>query len=558
MGHGGKETIISDSTVGYIPGASPVKINMPVTQTEFPLPRGETLVSKTDLKGSISYANDVFINASGYSREELVGSNHNLVRHPDMPQEAFSDLWETIKAGRPWRGIVKNRRKNGDHYWVKALVVPVRKQDKTIGYMSVRSAATAAEQGAAAALYQAVAERKSRLSRTTIADLVFRLSFATRFALFVTLMTLLGIAAGISGLNGLTALTAVTCATSFAVALGSIWFMSATISRPLQEAIGYFDQIAQGNLSSDIPVNRPDEVGRVLAGLAVAQTHMRVMIDEIRLGAEAVDQRCERLEQEVQVVTEVSCDQSDRVSRVSGSMDQLSSSVAEVAQTSAGAADSARTTLEVVNEGNLRMELSIAAADQVGEAVQAFGAHIEELSTSIGQIGTMAGAIKDIADQTNLLALNAAIEAARAGEQGRGFAVVADEVRKLAERTAHTTGDINRMVQTIQATTGSAVTAMANAVDRVQDGRGLIEQTHQSFKNITRSSERVTEVTDGIAVAARAQSVSTGEVAANTEQMARLIEMNSASIVQVRDAVGELKRTADQLRDMVAHFQVNA
>ena len=534
-----------------------MKINTPVSRTEYPFPKGETLVSKTDLQGSITYANDVFIEVSGFSLKELVGNNHNLVRHPDMPPQAFADLWATIQAGRPWRGIIKNRRKNGDFYWVKALIVAVRERDQTIGYMSVLSTATAAEKATAAAHYQAVAGNKASLRRTTIADLVFQFSFGTRFALFVALMSLLAITAAVCGLSGLTTLTYLACAASVVVALCGMWFMAVTNSRPMQEAIGYFDQIAQGNLSSDIPVDRPDEVGCVLAGLAVAQSHMRVMIDEIRLGAEAVDQRCAGLEQEVQAVTAVSCDQSERVSRVNASMEQLSSSVAGVAQTSAGAADSARTTLAVVNEGNQRMTLSIAAADQVGEAVQVFGAHIEELSASVGQIGTMAGAIKEIADQTNLLALNAAIEAARAGEQGRGFAVVADEVRKLAERTAHTTGDINRMVASIQTTTRSAVTAMGNAVLRVQEGRGLIEQTHESFRDITESSTRVTEVTDSIAAAAREQSRSTGEVAANTEQMAQLIERNSASIVEVRDAVGELKQTADQLREMVAHFRVH-
>ena len=534
-----------------------MKINTPVSHTEYPFPKGETLVSKTDLKGCITYANDLFIEVSGFSLKELVGNNHNLVRHPDMPQQAFADLWATIMAGRPWRGIIKNRRKNGDFYWVKALIVPVRESDQTIGYRSVRTEATVAEKAAAETLYQAVAGNKASLHRTTIADLVFRLSFGTRFALFVALMSLLAIVAGVAGQSGLSTIANLACAASVLIALAGMWFMSVTNSRPMKEAIGYFDQIAQGNLSSDIPVDRPDEVGCVLAGLAVAQSHMRVMIDEIRLGAEAVDQRCAGLEQEVQAVTAVSCDQSERVSRVNASMEQLSSSVAGVAQTSAGAADSARTTLAVVNEGNQRMTLSIAAADQVGEAVQVFGAHIEELSASVGQIGTMAGAIKEIADQTNLLALNAAIEAARAGEQGRGFAVVADEVRKLAERTAHTTGDINRMVASIQTTTRSAVTAMGNAVLRVQEGRGLIEQTHESFRDITESSTRVTEVTDSIAAAAREQSRSTGEVAANTEQMAQLIERNSASIVEVRDAVGELKQTADQLREMVAHFRVH-
>ena len=534
-----------------------MRTNLPVSDVERPFPTGATIVSNTDLKGNVTYVNDVFIEISGFSRDEMLGNSHNLVRHPDMPTEAFADLWATIKSGLPWRGMVKNRCKNGDYYWVKALVVPVRENNQTIGYMSVRTRPTDAEKRAAAELYRAVREGRARLKKRRLADLIFRFGFNTRFALFVALMVLLTAAAGVAGLSGSKDLTVGIWILSLVTALGSMLFMSATIARPLQEASGYFDQISQGNLLSEIPVHRPDEVGRVLAGLAIAQTHMRVMIDQIRLGAQAVEERSEHLEREVAHVTEVSSDQAGRISQVSNAMDELSSSVAVVAQTDATAADSARSTQDVVDEGNSRMQKNIAAADQVAQAVQASGKHIGELNVSIGQIGAMAGAIKEIADQTNLLALNAAIEAARAGEQGRGFAVVADEVRKLAERTATTTGEINRMVESVQTTTRATVTAMDRAVTLVREGRELTEQTHQSFQEITRSSRHVTEISESIADAAKEQSAATGEVAANTEQMAQLVERNNASIVELRDAVSELKQTADGLRDMVAHFRAD-
>lgn len=116
-----------------------MKINLPVTQNEVAYPRGHYLVSKTDLKGTITHANDAFVEISGYSRLELIGKSHNIVRHPDMPPEAFADLWRTVKNGLPWHGVVKNRCKNGDYYWVKAFVVPVRKSGQTVGYMSVRT-----------------------------------------------------------------------------------------------------------------------------------------------------------------------------------------------------------------------------------------------------------------------------------------------------------------------------------------------------------------------------------------------------------------------------------
>ena len=535
-----------------------MKINLPVTNVEHPFPKGEAIVSKTDLKGMITHANDAFVETSGFSRKELVGENHNVVRHPEMPPEAFADLWATIAAGNPWRGIVRNRRKNGDHYWVKALVVPVRKHDQTVGYMSVRTEATAEEKAEAGDLYRNVMAKRARLKRVRLADFLPASSFNVRYGLFVATMSLLSVGSGVAGLAGASGLAVLACAASFALAITSAVFMALTVNRPLEQAVGYFDQMAQGNLDNEIPVDRPDEVGRVLAGLATAQAHMRVMIDEIRISAKAVDRRCEQLENEVRRATGLSGDQADRVRQVSAAMDEVSASVTEVAQTAAGAADSAKKTLEVVNEGNQRMTRSMEATDQVAAAVQASGQQIDRLSQSIDRIGTVTRVIKDIADQTNLLALNAAIEAARAGEQGRGFAVVADEVRKLAERTANSTGDISRMVAEIQATTRSAVAAMENAVQRVSQGRGLIEETHESLQRITALSESVTGMSDCIAHAAREQSLATEEVARNAEQMSQLIEENGASVAQVSDAVGELRRTAGQLREAIEHFGTHA
>src|SRR5574343_348263 len=127
--------------------------NMPVLDEEILVPAGVSLVSKTDLHGNITYANDAFINISGYSREELIGEPHNLVRHPDMPPQVFHHLWQTVKQGNPWKGIVKNRAKDGRFYWVKAVIVPIRKENQTIGYMSVREAVGPAETEPAAALY---------------------------------------------------------------------------------------------------------------------------------------------------------------------------------------------------------------------------------------------------------------------------------------------------------------------------------------------------------------------------------------------------------------------
>jgi PAS domain S-box-containing protein len=133
-----------------------LKNNQPVTQKEQFLPQGRLIVAKTNLKGIITYANDAFVEISGFTRDELVGKNHNMVRHPDMPPQAFKWLWDTVSQGLPWRGIVKNRCKNGDYYWVKALVSPILEHGNVIGYISVRHAPSRKEIAEAEALYRSL------------------------------------------------------------------------------------------------------------------------------------------------------------------------------------------------------------------------------------------------------------------------------------------------------------------------------------------------------------------------------------------------------------------
>ena len=131
-----------------------MRVNEPVTQREYEFPDNATLMSTTDTQSYIAYANAAFVEVSGFSREEIEGQPHNMVRHPDMPPEAFADMWATLKAGQPWTALVKNRRKNGDHYWVRANATPVVRNGRTSGYMSVRTKPSREEIAAAEALYR--------------------------------------------------------------------------------------------------------------------------------------------------------------------------------------------------------------------------------------------------------------------------------------------------------------------------------------------------------------------------------------------------------------------
>jgi PAS domain S-box-containing protein len=178
-----------------------LKVNLPVTQREKPFPHGRYLVSKTNLKGIITYANDAFVELSGFTREELIGKNHNIVRHPDMPPQAFEDLWRTVKAGLPWRGIVKNRAKDGDHYWVDAFVVPIRENDQITGYMSVRSEPTREAVAKAEALYRELNQSKKPLD--TSPPWWKRITIRARLVGTMAFMATLMIGGAIIGIGGI-------------------------------------------------------------------------------------------------------------------------------------------------------------------------------------------------------------------------------------------------------------------------------------------------------------------------------------------------------------------
>ena len=177
-----------------------MRFNLPVSQQEHVVPAGVSIVSKTDLRGIITYANDAFVDISGYRRDELIGQPHNLLRHPDMPAQAFAHMWETLEKGNPWKGIVKNRTRDGGFYWVKAVVVPIRKDDKTIGYMSVREAASPEEIQAAETLYRELNHSGEAIKGNVLHGLM---TIRTGFflgSLFVIFLMIMG---GILGIGGL-------------------------------------------------------------------------------------------------------------------------------------------------------------------------------------------------------------------------------------------------------------------------------------------------------------------------------------------------------------------
>ena len=537
-----------------------MKTNLPVTQIEAPFPKGRYIVSRTDLKGAITYGNDTFVDISGFSRDELFGKNHNLVRHPDMPPHAFAWLWDTIKTGRPWRGVVKNRRKNGDHYWVEALVVPVRKNDQITGYMSVRTEPSRQQIADAEALYKKLNAGEAKLPTPSIWS---RTAIRTKFnGLTIWLLAAqilgaiihqLGPRLGLSAENIMSALQVLGVSS---IAAG-VWLMTMQnqVMTAVERITDRLDHIAQGDLTDPIPLDRLDELGKLNEALITMQTHFKAMMAEIAEAAKLVEENADTLSAGMVETRNVSDQQSGAVNRIAAAVGQLVGSVREVADNAEQATQVVAASRGLLAEASSRMVESQAASRNVVTTVNSASQTMSELFQSIFAIGQISQAIKDIADQTNLLALNAAIEAARAGEAGRGFAVVADEVRKLAEKASVQTGEISTTVGEIQRITQVAIIGMETAGNQVAITDSAMNQARAGLDSVSRHEENVVTISSNIAEGTRQQSAAGSEINGQVEGIVAGIDRTSATIAEVSQKTEQMRNTASRLRELISYFR---
>ena len=537
-----------------------MKINTPVTQVEVAFPRGRYIVSRTDLKGIVTYANDTFVDISGFSRDEIIGKNHNLVRHPDMPPQAFAWLWDTVKEGRPWRGIVKNRTKSGDYYWVDALVVPVRKNGQTLGYMSVRTQPTREQIAAADALYKQLNATKAALPQ---ASAWMRVPLKTKLtALVLMLMGSQILAAVLHGFGssmgmapaGIELGIQILGVSGIAAAIWLMLMQNQTMSI-IERISGRLDHIAQGDLTDDIPLHRLDELGKLNDALVTMQTHLKSMLAEIAEAAQQVGNSAADLNGEMAQMSKTTDQQVSAVSRIAASVEQLVASVGAVADSAEEAKQTVASSGDLLNAASSRMVESQAASRNVVVTVDGAGKTMAELFQSIFAIGRISDAIKGIAEQTNLLALNAAIEAARAGEAGRGFAVVADEVRKLAEKAANQTSEITATVQDIQRITQLAVTSMETAGTHVAATDAAMVQAREGLDTVSAHGDTVLAISSHIANGTREQAAATNEIAGRVEGMLAGIDQTNLAMAEVGQKASQMRGTATRLQDLIAYFR---
>jgi len=520
---------------------TPMRKNLPVTHQEYPVPTDRELISLTDTRGIITDCNDTFVEVSGFSRDELIGQPHNLVRHPDMPAAVFADMWETLKAHRPWMGIVKNRRKNGDHYWVDAYVTPVFEHGEVVGYESVRTYPARDRVEAAEKLYRTVNARGFRTPK-------FAPSLTERAA------TTAGVAACAAA--GAVALLPPAAGLSVAglVAIASAWLARRHVTG-ITAAATEARQVLHNPLLQRLYTDSSDELGQMRLALMMLKARQRTMLGRVSLSSSRLKVLATEVEQNANAAVEDVRYQQNETDSIATAMEEMSASITEVATNTAEASTLAHQADEEAAEGRRLLSASEAAIHELDETVARASEVIAQLSRDAEDIGRVTSVIHDIAEQTNLLALNAAIEAARAGEQGRGFAVVADEVRSLAGMTASSTQDIRELIERLQARTREVIGTVGQSKDLASGSVERIATASSALERILECVARVSRMNTSVAAAAEEQSAVSAEVSRNTHQIGELVKRSTDSSTRNLERSSEMRTLADDLEQMLNRFR---
>jgi aerotaxis receptor len=522
-----------------------MKKNLPVTNVERDYADTANILSTTNLKGIITYFNDDFLEISGFESEELQNKNHNVVRHPDMPPAAFEDLWSTVKGGNSWMGIVKNRCKNGDHYWVDAYVTPIRKEGRIVEYQSVRQKPERDYVARAEKVYKPLLDGKVPHSlRPSKVKFSYKLMLGTFAALLISVVA--GMA--LFDLDRDTALGFLLLSTVISTAT------LALLTRPLNHAIARARNITDNPIARYIYTGRNDDIGALLLAFKMLSSETSGIAGRISDDSKRLSESAGGLTAAIGDTDGNVQQQYSETDQVATAINEMSATIQEVASNAQQTADAAEEAMREARSGNQIVSETSTSISALADEIEGAARVIANVEQNSQDISTILDVIKGVSEQINLLALNAAIEAARAGEHGRGFAVVADEVRTLAARTNDSTGQIQDMIESLQSRTQEAVSAMEESRNHAMNNVNQASSAANIIDDIARAVERIKEMSTTIATAVEEQSAVSEEINRSVTSIRETSESTMKSSKVSSDASDNVNQLANGLKDLSSEF----